>query len=132
MKPEIMSLVLVTTYTALLWIPYVLNRVIVRGIASTVGYPNNPQALAPWAERLRLAHANAIENLVVFAPLALSVHILGLGTASTMAASWLYLVSRVGHSVFYAAKVPWLRTVAFVGGWAAQMVLVWRLIGASS
>ena len=36
MKPEMTSLVLASTFTGLLWMPYVLNRMVVRGIASTV------------------------------------------------------------------------------------------------
>ncbi|HEG1747370.1 TPA: MAPEG family protein [Enterobacter kobei] len=129
MKPELMSLTIVTTFTALLWIPYVLNRMLVRGIPSTVGYPQDPPPLAPWAQRLRLAHANAVENLVVFAPLALSVHMLGQGTPATEMAGWLYVSSRVAHALLYTAKVPWLRTLAFIGGWLAQMILALRLLG---
>ena len=72
MKTEIASLVWVSTFTAVLWIPYVLNRIMVRGIVSTVGYPVDPPPLAPWAQRLRAAHANAVENLVVFAVLMLA------------------------------------------------------------
>ena len=69
MKPELLALVQVSAWTALLWIPYVLNRMLVWGLMDTMGYPAEKKPLAPWAERLRSAHANAIENLAVFAPL---------------------------------------------------------------
>ena len=40
----------------------------------------NPSAgdkrLARWAERAKRAHANAVENLVIFAPAAIAVHVL--------------------------------------------------------
>ncbi|HWH79158.1 MAG TPA: MAPEG family protein, partial [Candidatus Binatus sp.] len=72
MKTEITLLVQVTALTGILWVPYVLNRAVVRGIGGTVGYPHAPKALAPWAERLRAAHAKAVENLVVFAALVLA------------------------------------------------------------
>jgi uncharacterized MAPEG superfamily protein len=130
MSTELTSLVEVSTFTALLWMPYVLNRMIVRGIPATVGYPNDPEPLAPWAQRLRAAHANAVENLVVFAALVLAAHALGVSTPVTAAAGPLYLWSRVAHAVTYTFRVPWLRTFAFVGGFAAQMMVAWELLSA--
>ena len=130
MKTELASLVGISTFTALLWIPYVLNRMVVSGIAATVGYPVNPPPLAPWAQRLRAAHANAVENLVVFAALILTAQVLGISTPVTAMASTLYLWSRVVHAITYALRVPWLRTLAFVGGFAAQMMIAWQLLGA--
>src|SRR6478735_3136684 len=124
------SLILVSTFTALLWAPYMLNRILVRGIAATVGYPVDPPALAPWAERLRAAHANAIENLAVFAALVLTAQMLGVSTPSTALAGWLYLWSRVVHAIAYTLAVPWLRTLAFTGGFLAQMIVAFQLLGA--
>ena len=130
MKPEMMSLVLISAFTGLLWIPYVLNRMVVRGLISTVGYPVDPPPLAPWAQRLRSAHANAVENLVVFAALILAAQALGISTPVTVAAGSLYLWSRVAHAVTYTFGVPWLRTLAFTGGFVAQMMVAWVLLGA--
>jgi uncharacterized membrane protein YecN with MAPEG domain len=130
MKPEMTSLVLTSTFTGLLWMPYMLNRIAVRGIASTVGYPVDPPPLAPWAQRLRAAHANAVENLVVFAALILAAQLLNISTPLTALAGSLYLWSRVAHAVIYTLAVPWLRTVAFMGGFAAQMLVAWQLLGA--
>jgi uncharacterized membrane protein YecN with MAPEG domain len=130
MKPEMTSLVLASTFTGLLWMPYMLNRIAVRGIASTVGYPVDPPPLAPWAQRLRAAHANAVENLVVFAALVLAAQVLSISTPVTVLAGSLYLWSRVAHAVIYTLGVPWLRTLAFVGGFAAQMLVAWQLLGA--
>ena len=130
MKPEMTSLVLASTFTGLLWMPYVLNRMVVRGIASTVGYPVDPPPLAPWAQRLRAAHANAVENLVVFAALILAAQVLNISTPVTALAGSLYLCSRVAHAVTYTLGVPWLRTLAFVGGFVAQMLVAWQLLEA--
>lgn len=130
MKPEMTSLVLVSTFTGLLWMPYVLNRMLVRGISSTVGYPVDPPPLASWAQRLRAAHANAVENLVVFAALILAAQVLNISTPVTALAGSLYLYSRVAHAVTYTLGVPWLRTLAFVGGFAAQMLVAWQLLEA--
>lgn len=128
MKTEITLLVQVTALTAVLWIPYVLNRAVVRGIGGTVGYPDAPKPLAPWAERLRAAHTNAVENLVVFAALVLAAQAAGISTPSTVLACHLYLWSRVVHAVAYTLAIPWARTLAFVGGFVAQMMFVSQLL----
>ena len=130
MKTELASLAWVSAFTALLWIPYVLNRMVVRGISATVGYPVDPPPLAPWAQRLRAAHANAVENLAVFAALMLTAQMLGISTQATALAGSLYLWSRVLHAITYTLGVPWLRTLAFVGGFAAQMIVAFQLLGA--
>jgi uncharacterized MAPEG superfamily protein len=130
MRPEMTSLVLASTFTGALWLPYVLNRIAVRGIAATVGYPVDPSPLAAWAERMRAAHANAVENLVVFAPLVLAAQVLNISTPVTALAGWLYLWSRVAHAVTYTLGVPWFRTLAFLGGFAAQMLVAWQLFEA--
>ena len=130
MKTELASLAWVSAFTALLWIPYVLNRMVVRGISATVGYPVDPPPLAPWAQRLRAAHANAVENLAVFAALMLTAQMLGISTQATALAGSLYLWSRVLHAITYTLGVPWLRTLAFVGSFAAQMIVAFQLLGA--
>ena len=129
MKTEITLLVQVTALTGALWMPYVLNRAVVHGIGDTVGYPQAPKkALAPWAERLRAAHANAVENLVVFAALVFTAQGAGISTPVTVLACNLYLWSRLVHVVAYTLAIPWVRTLAFVGGFAAQMMFVWQLL----
>jgi uncharacterized MAPEG superfamily protein len=130
MNTELASLVQVSTFTGLLWMPYVLNRMLVRGIPATVGYPTDPEPPARWAQRLRSAHANAVENLVVFAALVLAAQAAGISTAVTAAAGPLYLWSRVAHAVTYTFRVPWLRTLAFLGSFAAQMMVAWELLSA--
>jgi len=130
MKTEITSLVLTSTFTALLWVPYMLNRMAVRGIPSTVGYPVDPPPLSPWAQRLQAAHANAVENLAVFSALVLAAQMLNISTPATVFAGSLYLWSRVAHAVTYTLGVPWLRTLAFMGGFAAQMLVAWQVLGA--
>ena len=71
MKTELMYLVWVTVLTALIFIPYILDRIMVWGLLDAVGYPENPKPQSPWAQRMMKAHDNATENLVVFAALVL-------------------------------------------------------------
>ena len=76
MSDELTFLTYVVLLTALLWVPYILNQISAQGLVNAVGYQDNPAALASWAQRLKAAHYNAAENLVVFAPLVIIVEIL--------------------------------------------------------
>ncbi len=78
MSSELMSLTWVTALTAVLWMPYILNLIAVRGLVVAVGYPENPKPLSGWATKMKAGHANAIENLVVFATLVLIANAAGL------------------------------------------------------
>ena len=43
MNTELMYLVWITAFTAIMWIPYILDRAAVWGLTDTVGYPDNPK-----------------------------------------------------------------------------------------
>ena len=128
MTPELMSLICVTGLTAVLWIPYVLNRVMVLGIIDGVGYPEDPKPLAPWAQRAKAAHYNAVENLVIFAALVLTAHATGVSNETTVLACNVYVWARLVHYVVFMFAIPWLRTLSFATGWACQLAIVWQLI----
>ena len=129
MKYELTGLVWVTIFTALLWIPYVLDRIAVWGLTDTVGYPEAPKPQSPWARRMKAAHANATENLVVFAILVLVANAVGISNAATVFAASLYFWARVVHLLAYTMALPWVRTLAFAGGFVAQAIFAWQLIG---
>jgi uncharacterized MAPEG superfamily protein len=128
MKTELMYLVWVTTLTALIWIPYILDRIMVRGVADAVGYPESPKPQSPWARRMMSAHENAVENLVVFAALVLAAQAAGVSNSVTVQACALYFWARVVHLAAFTFKVPLVRTLAFAAGWVAQMMLAWQLL----
>jgi len=128
MSTELTYLALVTTLTALMWIPYILNMIMVRGLMDAVGYPDDPAPLAPWAANMKAAHANAVENLVVFAALVLIANAAGVSNAATALACEVYLWTRIVHFIAYSARIPWVRTVAFVVGFGCQITLAWQLL----
>jgi uncharacterized MAPEG superfamily protein len=129
MTTELTCLALVTTLTGLLWIPYILNRLAVgKGLLHEIGFPDEPTRMSPWAERLKRAHENAVENLVVFAPLVLAAHAVNAHTPGTALAAMIYLAARVAHAVAYTFAIPWVRTIAFSVGWGCQMVFAWALL----
>ena len=130
MSKELFWLSVTLAMTALFAFPYVLNRIAVRGLVGTLANPSpDDRPLAAWAQRARLAHANAVENLVVFAPAALAVHVLSRGDSLTATACGLYFFSRLLHYVAYTAGIPGVRTLAFFGGWIGVAILVARLLG---
>jgi uncharacterized MAPEG superfamily protein len=128
MTPDLRYLAWAAALTGLLWVPYVLDRFVAWGIPDTVGYPAQPKPQSPWAERLMKAHRNAVENLVVFAALVLVAHAGGVGPAAVEGAALLYFWSRVVHAAAYTFAVPWLRTLGFLGGFAAQAIVAWQIL----
>lgn len=128
MKTELFYLALVTAFTGLLWVPYILDRVAVRGLASAVGYPENPPPQSAWAQRLMRAHANAVENLVVFAALILVAQAAGVSNAAVATAAVVYFWARVVHALAYTFAVPWVRTLAFAVGFFAQATVAWQIL----
>ncbi len=68
MSRELMWLTLTVILTGLLWVPYILDRAMVRGLMGAMANPSrNDKPQSPWAQRLYFAHTNAVENLVIFA-----------------------------------------------------------------
>lgn len=128
MKTELLYLVLSAALTGLLWLPYILDRVAVRGLSSAVGYPENPPPQSPWAQRLMRAHANAVENLVVFGILVLAAQDAGVSNGATTTAAMAYFWARVVHVLAYTFAIPWVRTLAFTAGWLAQATFAWQLL----
>ena len=130
MTNELMSLTAVTVFTAVLWMPYVLNMIAVRGLGDAVGYPDDPAPLSPWADKMKAAHSNAVENLVLFATLVLIAHVTGVSTEATVMAANVYFWARVAHALSYTFGVPWVRTITFVIGFGCQMVFAIALLAA--
>lgn len=134
---EVFWLTLTVLMTALFWVPYIINRIVENSAWTALSNPNpdpnpdpNSGSKALWAQRMMRAHSNAVENLVIFAPLALAVHILGVSTSATVAACMIYFFSRAAHFIVYTLGIPVLRTVVFAIGFIAQMTLGLTLLGA--
>ena len=127
--PELHSLALISTATAFMWVPYVLARMTMQGVLRAIGtsgpgYPTDP----PWPDRARRAHVNAIENLAVFAPLVLVGAIIEVSTKATTLSAQIYVAARLAHYIIYAAGIPVVRTLAFLVGAGATLVIVITLL----
>jgi uncharacterized MAPEG superfamily protein len=132
LTPELHMLALIATATVLMWMPYMLARIATRGVWRTFQNPDPSFAPDPaWAERARRAHANAVENLAVFAPLVVIAAIAGISTPMTIAACQTYVAARLVHYVVYAAGIPVIRTLAFAAGFVATLTLAIAVLNPS-
>ena len=122
---ELLWLTLTCILTGLIWIPYVLDRVKVRGLWSALDNPSpgdKPQS--PWAQRLYFAHTNAVDNLAVFAPLVIILNLIDYSNRATVYACAIYFWARLAHVIVYGLGLPVFRTLVWTVGFLCQIVLV--------
>ena len=130
MTKELLWLTLTVILTGLLWVPYIIDRIMVRGLMGAMANPSrHDKAQSPWAHRLYFAHTNAVENLIIFAPLVLILDAQGHSTETTVIACAVYFWARLVHVIVYTMGVPVLRTLAFAVGFLAQAALVLAVFG---
>jgi uncharacterized MAPEG superfamily protein len=124
MTRELFWLTLTVILTGLLWIPYMINRYQVRGLSGVLANPSrSDKPHAGWASRLMFAHDNAVENLIIFAPLVLILSQIDYSTKWTVYACAVYFWARLAHLIVYTMGLPVFRSVAFTVGFLAQAVL---------
>ena len=131
MTTELYWMTLAVLMTALFWVPYVLDRYIVRGfwpaLAGTEPEGNGPQSV--WAQRAIRAHQNAVENLAIFVPAVLTAAFLHISTPATRMAVVAYFFARLAHFIVYTSGIPVMRTLMFTVGWAAQLIILFSILG---
>lgn len=127
---ELLYTTLTALFTGLVWVPIIVNRLAEMGPWKALSNPQpDVRPHADWAYRLANAHRNAIENIVVFATLAIMVHVLQLSSAGTAKAAAIFFFARVAHAAIYTFGVPLLRTIAFAIGFFCQVFLAGRILG---
>lgn len=131
MKTEIYWLTMTILVTAVYWVPYILDRIRENSLIPALRNPNrDARPESKWANRMMYAHENAIENLMLFAPLVLTVQILTLNNETTLMATLVYFFTRIAHLIFYTFGIPYLRTIAFFIGFLAQVTLGFTILNA--
>lgn len=125
MTTELCYLTAAAVLTALLWVPYIINVLVRNKITDAVGY--GELSMSPWAERLKKAHYNAIENLAPFAAVVIVAHLAGVSSEATTMSAAVYFWARVVHPVAYTFAIPWVRTLAFFVAWAAIICIAWQI-----
>lgn len=126
MTTELHWMILTVLMTGLFWMPYILDRITLRGLVPAIA-DRKPESGSPhslWAQRAIKAHTNAVENLAIFVPAVLALQVLGVSTPVTRVAVIVYFLVRLVHFVVYTAGIPVARTLAFAIGWGCQMALI--------
>lgn len=112
-----------------LWIPYILSTIQVRGLAKAVSYPSGGVGDLPdWAQRSHRAHMNLVENLAPFAALVLVAHAIGVSNGATVLGAQLFFYARIVQSVVMLAGIPWLRTLSFAVGWIGSLIILVQIL----
>ncbi|MDP4890787.1 MAG: MAPEG family protein [Porticoccaceae bacterium] len=128
MTVELQMLVLTAVLTALMWVPYILAHIFRHGPVQALSYAADGKPLPDWAARLKKAHANAIENLPIFAIAILVAHVLSISTPVTVLAAQVYLIARILHAVGYVSNLPLARTLTFTAGLIATFAIFQQIL----
>jgi uncharacterized MAPEG superfamily protein len=130
LSPELFWLTLTVLMTSLFWIPYIINRMLELGILNALwdrfGLTSTKK---DWAQRMMQAHDNAIENLILFAPLVILIQITETHSSATATACMIYFFARLIHFVVFTFAIPLLRVVTFLVGSGVQIFLAMTLLG---
>lgn len=114
--------------TAFMWLPGSLAMIKEQGLMVALGNRDNVAPLSAWAERSNRAHRNAVESLVLFAPLVLAANAMGLTNAATEWACLIYFWMRVLHYLAYAFGIIGVRTGVWAVGWLCILTLVYQVL----
>ncbi len=87
-------------------------------------------SLSGIAGRAKRAHANMLENLILFAALVLVVQIAGLNNDLTALGAQIFVVARLVYAVIYIAGVPWLRTATWFVAVIGMAMIAWPIVSA--
>jgi len=98
------------------------------GLTALAGNREDLPAITGWAGRAKRAHANMLENLVLFAALVLVAHVAGKTNAMTALGAQLFFWSRLAYAVIYVAGIPWLRTLVWFVSLIGLVLILLQLI----
>ena len=117
-------------WIAIAWVPYLLDRIMVRGLVGAMANPSpdlTPQS--DWAARAKAAHVVAIQAFSAFAPLAIlaMIRIPEDGYPNILAMT--FFIGIFAHYVIYAIGIPVLRTLSFSLAALSTLALGLRVLG---
>ena len=130
MTDSLFWLTLTTAMTAVFWVPYIIEFIGRVGLLPALSLAAMDEqklnATPEWAERMKNAHSNAVENLVIFAALVLIAHSAGI---SVVLAAQVYFFSRLVHFISYTMGIGLVRTLSFFVAFFAQAYIALLLLG---
>lgn len=73
---------------------------------------------------------NHIEGMMLYVPLALVAHAMGLDGDMLVKGGWLYLISRAIYPVTYWTGLPWARTLVWFVSIAGTLMVLYQIMTA--
>ena len=129
MAPDLLMCAYVALFAIALNISTIAPTLIYQGLLFGVGNRDGQKSEEPaWAERLRRAHRNMLENVLPFGILAFVAHTGGVDPEVTAWGAQLFLIGRIAHAVIYVAGIPWVRTAAFAVSLNGMMTIAWAIL----
>lgn len=119
-------------WLALAWLPYILDRVMVRGLMGAMANPGPsdlPQSL--WAQRAHRAHIVGVELFAAFAPLAILAMLVLPAENQPSTLGLTFFIGMIAHYIIYTIGIPVLRTLAFAVAALSSVLLGLTLLGAA-
>lgn len=128
MSIDLQMLIAAAVLCVLLALPYTVGFVFTRGLFVVAGNREDFPAGGGWIGRSHRAHLNMVENLVPFAALVLAAQAANQADAWTALGAQVFFYSRLAHAIVYTLGVPWLRTLAYLGGVAGMALVLYALV----
>ena len=117
-------------WIAIAWVPYLLDRIMVRGLVGAMANPSpdlTPQS--DWAVRAKAAHVVAIQAFSAFAPLAILAMIRIPEDSYPNILAMTFFIGIFAHYVIYAIGITVLRTLSFSLAALSTLALGLRVLG---
>ena len=121
LSTELRYLIYTAILLLVLWIPYIVAELKMTGIGKALSYPDE-RTLPMWAQRLKRAHYNLVENIGPFAVAVLAGEWLGIHTPLTAACAMIFFWARLAHPIMQVARSWGTRTATFAVGVGATLV----------
>ena len=130
MPPILYWTVIAALMIALMWAPYIVDRMIQRGIGGALANRTEDDAPAsPWAFRCQRAHIVAVESFTAFAPIALIAGLATENVGGSGHAGMVYVIALGVHYVVYTLGIPVVRTLAFLTAAGATVAVGLNALG---
>lgn len=117
-------------WIALAWVPYILDRIMVRGLMGALANPS-PEAIpqSGWAVRAMAAHKVAVEAFVAFGPLAVFTMMRMPEDSYPGVLAMMFFIGIFAHYWIYVLGIVVLRTLSFALASLSTVALGLRVLG---
>ena len=131
MTSELLALSVLAVFAATMWLPFIIGvNTAAPGSPAAIRSgdftrPADPGLHRPWVHRAYRAHLNLLEQAMPFAVLLLIAHILGVSSAATVWAAWVFLALRLAHALGMITGIAGFpaRPILFTAAWACCVVI---------